>query len=59
MTELVVQIVKLEPMRMISAYGFGAEPELIAWEKINHFALYYFAAHHASPLSLIAVPLLP
>ena len=24
-------------MRMVSAYGFGAEPEGIAWEKINAF----------------------
>lgn len=38
MSEIEVRIVKLEPMRMISAYGFGAEPEGQAWEKIEVFA---------------------
>ena len=38
MSEIEVKIVELEPMRMISAYGFGAEPETIAWEKIMAFA---------------------
>ena len=38
MTEIEVQIIELEPMRMVSAYGFGAEPEGIAWEKIKAFA---------------------
>ena len=38
MSEIEVRIVKLEPMRMVSAYGFGAEPEGIAWEKIKTFA---------------------
>ncbi|HBY06856.1 MAG TPA: hypothetical protein DEH22_03390 [Chloroflexi bacterium] len=38
MTEIEVRIVNLEPMRVISAYGFGAEPESIAWEKIKTFA---------------------
>ena len=38
MSEINVKIVKLEPMRMVSAYGFGAEPEGIAWEKISAFA---------------------
>jgi effector-binding domain-containing protein len=38
MSEIEVRIVKLEPMRMISSYGFGAEPEGIAWEKITAFA---------------------
>ena len=33
-----VRIEKLDPMRMISAYGFGSEPERIASEKIIHFA---------------------
>jgi effector-binding domain-containing protein len=37
MSEIEVKIVKLEPMRMVSAYGFGAEPESIAWGKINAF----------------------
>ena len=38
MSEIEVKIVELEPTRMISAYGFGAEPEGIAWEKIKAFA---------------------
>ena len=38
MAEIEVRIVNLESMRMISAYGFGAEPEEIAWEKIRKFA---------------------
>ena len=38
MSEIVVKIVELEPMRVVSAYGFGAEPEGIAWEKIMAFA---------------------
>jgi effector-binding domain-containing protein len=33
-----VRIVELEPMRMISAYGFGANHEDLAWEKIKSFA---------------------
>lgn len=38
MSELDVKIVNLEPMRMISAYGFGSNPEGIAWEKTLAFA---------------------
>ena len=38
MSEFKVRIVQLNPMRVISAYGFGPEPESIAWEKINSFA---------------------
>jgi DNA gyrase inhibitor GyrI len=34
MAEIEVRIVALEPMRVASAYGFGEQPELIAWEKI-------------------------
>jgi effector-binding domain-containing protein len=37
MSEIEVKIINLEPMRVISAYGFGAEPEGIAWEKIAAF----------------------
>jgi effector-binding domain-containing protein len=37
MSEIEVRIVKLEPMRMISSFGFGPEPEGIAWEKIIAF----------------------
>ena len=35
MSELNVKIVKLEPMRMISTYGFGQRPEDQAWEKLR------------------------
>jgi effector-binding domain-containing protein len=38
MSEIEVRIVQLDPMRVISAYGFGTEPENIAWEKIKAFA---------------------
>lgn len=38
MSEIDVKIVRLEPMRVISAYGFGSQPEPIAWEKILDFA---------------------
>ena len=38
MSEIEVKIVELSPMRVISAYGFGAEPEGSAWEKIQQFA---------------------
>ena len=37
MTDIEVRIINLESMRMISAYGFGAEPEEIAWKKIRTF----------------------
>ncbi|MBT3389069.1 MAG: hypothetical protein HN413_01515 [Chloroflexi bacterium] len=39
MSELEVKIIELPPMRMISAYGFGTEPEPIAWDKMLIFAL--------------------
>jgi len=39
MSEIDVKIVELQPMRMISAYGFSAEPETIAWDKLLAFAL--------------------
>jgi effector-binding domain-containing protein len=38
MTELEVKIVRLEPMRVACTLGFGASPELIAWDKILAFA---------------------
>ena len=38
MADIEVRIVKLDRMRMISAYGFGAEPEKISWKKIKNFA---------------------
>ncbi len=39
MSEIDVKIVELPPMRMISAYGYGEQPEPIAWEKMLAFAL--------------------
>ena len=38
MAEIEVRIVALEPMRVASAYGFGEQPEMIAWEKIFDWA---------------------
>jgi DNA gyrase inhibitor GyrI len=38
MSELDVRIVKLEPMRVASAFGFGEQPEYEAWEKILTWA---------------------
>lgn len=37
MSELDVRIVRLEPMRLASAHGFGASPEGIAHEKMQTF----------------------
>ena len=37
MSKLDVRIVKLEPMRMASAYGFGPSPEGLAHEKMTAF----------------------
>lgn len=38
MSELDVRIVKLEPMRVASAYGFGASPEEKAWDNLLTWA---------------------
>ena len=38
MTELDVRIVKLEPMRVASVYGFGASPEIQTMEKLIAWA---------------------
>lgn len=38
MSNLEVRIVTLDPFRVASAYGFGANPEGIAFEKIKTFA---------------------
>ena len=38
MSDLEVKIVQLDRMRVASAYGFGTEPEGIAWEKMQAFA---------------------
>jgi effector-binding domain-containing protein len=38
MTNIDVKIVRLEPMLMASAYGFGQSPEGEAWEKMIAFA---------------------
>jgi DNA gyrase inhibitor GyrI len=38
MDELEVRIVKLEPMRVASVWGFGKEPETEAWAKLEAWA---------------------
>ena len=38
MNDLNIQIVKLEPMRVASAYGFGPNPEEQAWQKLEAWA---------------------
>ena len=38
MSELDVRVVKLEPMRVASAYGFGTSPEEEAWRKLLAWA---------------------
>lgn len=39
MSEIKVKIKKLKQMRMVSAYGFGSQPEVIAWDKLKSFAI--------------------
>lgn len=38
MSEANIKIVSLEPLRAISAYGFGPNPEEQAWEKLEAWA---------------------
>lgn len=38
MNDLNVRIVKLEPMRVASAYGFGPSPEAAAWQNLVAWA---------------------
>jgi DNA gyrase inhibitor GyrI len=38
MSEIEVRIVKLEPMRVASVWGFGQEPEIIAYSKLDAWA---------------------
>ena len=38
MSDLEVRIIKLEPMRLASFWGFGESPETIAWEKLISWA---------------------
>jgi effector-binding domain-containing protein len=38
MSEINVQIERLKPMRMLSSYGYGKEPEMIAWNKLIEYA---------------------
>ncbi len=38
MEQLDVRIVKLEPMRVASAHGFGEGPETLAWDKLIAWA---------------------
>ncbi|HRF48765.1 MAG TPA: effector binding domain-containing protein [Anaerolineales bacterium] len=33
-----VRIVRLEPMKVAAALGFGPEPEALAWEALTHWA---------------------
>jgi predicted transcriptional regulator YdeE len=51
MSEIDVRIVRLEPMRMLSAYGFGKEPEGVAWEKLKGFAIQKCLYNVANPPS--------
>ncbi len=37
MSDIDVRIVRLEPLRVASSYGFGAGPEGIAWDKMIAF----------------------
>jgi len=37
MNDLTIRIVKLEPLRVATALGFGPSPEPLAWEKIIGF----------------------
>jgi DNA gyrase inhibitor GyrI len=37
MSDLEVRIIRLEPLHVAMAYGFGVEPESIAWEKLLAF----------------------
>ncbi|MEN6410490.1 MAG: GyrI-like domain-containing protein [Anaerolineaceae bacterium] len=38
MSEIEVRMVRIDPMRVARANGFGREPEGIAWEKLTHWA---------------------
>jgi DNA gyrase inhibitor GyrI len=38
MTQIKVEIVRLEAMRVASAYGFGVAPEEMAWRKLAQWA---------------------
>jgi hypothetical protein len=38
MNDLEVRVLTLDPLRVASAYGFGASPEAIAFEKMEAFA---------------------
>jgi hypothetical protein len=38
MSELIVQIVRLEPTRVAAALGYGASPEMEAWGKLLAWA---------------------
>ncbi|MBN1668396.1 MAG: GyrI-like domain-containing protein, partial [Anaerolineales bacterium] len=49
MSTLEVKIVKLEPLRAISAYGFGPEPEGIAFDKIKAFSLKHGLSEQGAP----------
>ena len=38
MSEIEVRILKLEPMRVATVWGFGQEPEIIAYNKLDAWA---------------------
>lgn len=38
MTDLDVRMIKLEPMRVASAFGYGPQPEEVAWGKLEAWA---------------------
>jgi DNA gyrase inhibitor GyrI len=50
MTNMDVKIVRLEPMLVASAYGYGQSPESEAWEKMNAFAASRGLATEDQPL---------
>ena len=53
MNQVVVKIIKLEPMRLISAYGFSSQPEGIAWEKLITFATKHGLYDEGNPPSTL------
>jgi len=51
MSEQEVRIVKLEPLRVASAYGFGESPEIVAWDRLFAWAKQNGLAQNASGLA--------
>ena len=50
MSQIEVRIIKLESMRMLSSYGYGPNPESIAWDKLIAFCLYGQITHPITEL---------